>query len=230
MRSIVNRKRIKSIAPVVVGGTTYSAINIDNGGVTFDVTTATYISTMPWYTGACDGVLGNDGSPGSAIGGKYPCKLQGIEFRTGQYEVYGDTILEGYQDGAELRMRGAVCRRASLYATSITANYRRASYYVLRPDTSGWLYLKELGFDPALPELIAAKTTGGSSSTYMRDAWYLENTAGAFLREWRAFAHLNLGVAVAGLSAAVANSALGYGHWSLGARLSATGNRGELAA
>lgn len=230
MRSIVNRKRIKSIAPVVVDDVTYSAINIDNGGVTFDVTTDTYISTMPWYTGACDSVLGNDGSPGSLTGGKYPCKLQGIEFRTGQYEVYGDTILEGYQDGAELRMRGAVCRRASLYATSITANYKRASYYVLRPDTSGWLYLKELGFDPALPELIVAKTTGGSSSTYMRDAWYLENTAGTFLREWLAFATLTYWVTTAGLSAAFANGALGTGSWNLGARLSATGNRGDLAA
>ena len=230
MWSIVNRKKIKSIESVIVGGNTYAAINIDNGGISFDVTTATYISTMPWYAGSCDRVLGNDGSPGAPAGGKYPCKLQGIEFRTGQYEVRGDTILEGYEEGLEKRMRGAVCRKASLYATSITANYRRANYYVLRPAASAWTFLTELGFDSALPELIIAKTTGGSSSTYMRDAWYLGNTAGTFTREWLACAYLANGVAGAGLSAANANFGLGDRHWYVGARLGATGNRGELAA
>lgn len=48
-----------------------SAVNVDNSGQKFstastivsDVECPTYISTMPWWTGACDNVLASGGSP-----------------------------------------------------------------------------------------------------------------------------------------------------------------------
>ena len=57
-----------------------SAVNVDNSGQKFstastivsDVECPTYISTMPWMTGACDNVLASCGSPVSNTNGRIP--------------------------------------------------------------------------------------------------------------------------------------------------------------
>lgn len=70
----------------------------DNGGVTFNTSTTTCISTMPWHTGSTDKVKGTCGSPYSNTNGKEPFKFLGIEFALGQYVVRSDVILNGVYD------------------------------------------------------------------------------------------------------------------------------------
>ena len=53
-----------------------------------------YISTMHWHGGSTDCVIGHhDGSPNSITNGKNPCRIQGIEFMVGGYDVASDTVM-----------------------------------------------------------------------------------------------------------------------------------------
>lgn len=58
------------------------------------VTANITLSTMPWYSGATDVVIGkHDGSPVSNTSGKYPYRVQGREYRNGAYEIASDTVM-----------------------------------------------------------------------------------------------------------------------------------------
>lgn len=219
--SVVDRKRIVSKESIGGGQT---AINIDNGGVTFDTTTALFMTTMHWYTGSCDDVLGNDGSPTNNTSGKEICKVQGIEFRFGAYEIICDTIVQYFNDGAN-KMRMCACRDASKLSTAVTADYIAASYAVECPASDGWNYVKELGHDADLPEVMAPKQIGGSSSTYMRDTFYIK-VASSGEYEWPSLGRLLNGVPVAGLSCGSGYVGLASASWGFASRLSSTGNRG----
>ena len=57
MRSLVSMKKVKSLEPVTIDDTSYTAVNIDNGGTTFDtVASETMISSMLGKTRAIDAV------------------------------------------------------------------------------------------------------------------------------------------------------------------------------
>lgn len=226
--SVVDRKRIERIETVTVGGTDYAAVYIDNGGVAFDVTTELHLTTMQWWAGSTDSVLGCDGSPHNNTDGKAPFKIQGIECMNGCYEVMADTILEYYSDGGVNYMRGAVCRKANKLSTSITADYKRASYEAPCPASNSWTYPKKLGRDATLEELMIAFLLGGSTSTYTKDGWYILN-ASSGVYEWLAFGSLDAGGG-AGVSCGDGYRGLSSSNWGVGGRLSATGNRGEWAA
>lgn len=223
--SVVDRKKIASKESIGGGQT---AINIDNGGVTFDTTTALFMTTMHWYAGSCDDVLGNDGSPTNNTSGKEICKLQGIEFRFGAYEIICDTIIQYFNDGAN-KMRMCACRDASKLSTAVTADYIAASYAVECPASDGWNYVKELGHDADLPEVIAPKQIGGSSSTYMRDAFYIK-VASSGEYEWLSLGCLHYGVSISGLSCGSGYNGLTTAYWYVASRLSSTGNRGTYSA
>ena len=60
----------------------------------FDTTLTTWITTMPWHSGATDEVAGSDGSPNSNTNGKDPYKIQGIETCIGAYEVLGNVVMD----------------------------------------------------------------------------------------------------------------------------------------
>lgn len=226
--SVVDRARITSIETVEVGGTSYSAINLDVASP-FDTTTALYLTTMHWHAGSCDAVQGSDGSPYSNTSSKEPYKLQGIEQSYGCYEVTGDTILQYSNNGTNNVLTCHVCRDATKIATSVTADYRAAGYSVVCPAASGWQYIKRLGWDINLPECWFAKEIDGSSSTYTRDGLYiLAASSGQY--EWLALGRLYIGLASTGLSCAGADSALSGAAWYVGGRLSANGSRGEFAA
>lgn len=97
------------------------------------------------------------------------------------------------------------------------------------PASSNWNYIKRLGHDPSMPEIMAPCVGDGSSSTFTRDAIYiLAQNSGNY--EWQALGHLGCGLAGAGLSRAYADSGLTGAHWGIGGRLSANGSRGEYAA
>ncbi|MEG2621402.1 MAG: hypothetical protein RSC06_00755 [Clostridia bacterium] len=227
--SVVDRVRIASIEAVTVSGTSYSAVNLDLT-TPFDTTTALFLTTMQWYAGSCDDLLGNDGSPYSNTSSKEPYKLQGIEQSYGYYEIMADVILQYASVSGRNVLGCMICRDAKKIATSVTADYKAAGYTVECPAASSWQYIRKLGFNSAKPEcMFPIDIVGGSSSTFTRDAMYiLANSSGVF--EWRALGALGGGLATAGLSCAYAHVGLGGAGWSIGGRLSPNGSRGEYAA
>ena len=228
--SVVDRAKITSIEDVTIDGTAYKAVYLDVAN-TFDTTVDQFWSTMQWYTGSTDAVLGNDGSPYNNKSSKEPYKLQGIEQSYGCYEIIADTIFTYATENDVGVLTYNVCRNATQFATSVTSNYKKASYSLPNPASEGWNYLKRLGHDPSIPELMCGSVGvgGGSSSTYTRDAVYQKIvTSGNY--EWLALGHLSGGLATAGLSCAYADSRLADATWSFGGRLSANGSRGEYAA
>ena len=225
---------ITAIESETVDDEEYAAVYLDVDG-TFDVAAngaategTTYLSTYAWPTGTTDRVLANDGSMTSNTSGRYPGKVQGIECMTGTYEVVADSILSLYaDDDGAYWYEPCVCRTSASQATSITDAYE-ASGAVCEQDasTSQWSYIKRLSCEGGVAFPVEC---GGSSSTYTRDAFYrLAATEGT--REWLARGSLSNGSADAGLSCARGGSALSRANWYYGARLSASGNRGEWTA
>lgn len=58
-----------------------------------------YISSMHWHSGTTDSVIGHhDGSIVSNTNGKYPWRIQGLEFNVGGYSVNSDVVLNFMPD------------------------------------------------------------------------------------------------------------------------------------
>ena len=58
-----------------------------------------YISTMHWHSGTTDAVIGHhDGSIVSNTNGKYPWRIQGLEFNVGGYSVNSDVAMNFMPD------------------------------------------------------------------------------------------------------------------------------------
>lgn len=225
----VDRKRITSIETVTIDGTDYAAVYVDNGGVTFDTLTTDHLLTMPWFSGSTDGCLGNDGGENPA-NGRFPVRIQGIEVLVGNYVIGGDTILD-YESIDDVSCQvAAVCRDATKISTSITSNYIVAAYGMSNEGRTAdaWVGIAKLGHDDNLPELMTPCKIGGSSSTLTRDSYYLQKEGTTGFREWPAFGYLSHGAS--GFSCLYGNHSLPTTTWSIGGRLSVTGNRGEWAA
>ena len=71
---------------------------------------------------------------------------------------------------------------------------------------------------------------GGSSSTFTKDAFYMDKDSTTGTREYLAFGYLTTGLAYGGLSFLHGNNAVSAAYWSYLARLSPNGNRGEWTA
>lgn len=227
--------KIASIGPVNVSGTDYAAVSleIDNAFDTVangaDTVGTTYLSTFHWPSGSCDGVLGNDGSPTDCKSGKYPARLQGIEYMVGGYEVLADTILRLYKssDGA-YATRPAIVSKSAQQAASVTSDYKEPVNLLFNQptDSAGWKYISHMYFANGA---FFPRRHRASSSTGTCDGLYTEKSA-VGTREYLAFGGLHVGSGSAGLSCLHANGGLGGGNWYSLARLSPTGNRGEFSA
>lgn len=196
----------------------------------FDTTLTTWITTMPWHSGATDEVAGSDGSPNSNTNGKDPYKIQGIETCIGAYEVLGNVVMDIVtgSDGNPAR-DVYVCEDASTLSSNIAtvrANYKKAIAQVAYTAAS-WKYITEETTDPNLGIMIPTKV-GGGSTTGFADAMYTDaGTSGQ--REWLALGHLNYG-AVAGLWILAASIGWSGTHWHIVSGVSPNGTRGEWQA
>lgn len=228
-------RKITDCKAETVNGTTYTAIYVD--GDSFDTVAgdtntvgATVVSTWHWDTGTTDAVLGNDGSIVSNTSGKYPGKIQGIEFMTGGYEVIADTILKLTQDASDTSIyyyEPYLVKRTAAQSAGVTSNYIPAGHKLKQPSAEGWQYQRKEDLKNGL--LYPCDISGGSSSTYHRDATYLlAKTTGE--RELLVFGVLDGGAALAGVSCSGGNLPLGGAWWNFCARLSPNGNWGELPA
>lgn len=196
----------------------------------FDTTLTTWITTMPWHSGATDEVAGSDGSPNSNTNGKDPYKIQGIETCIGAYEVLGNVVMDIVTgpDGNPAR-DVYVCEDASTLSSNIAtvrANYKKAIAQVAYTAAS-WKYITEETTDPNLGIMIPTKV-GGGSTTGFADALYTDaGTSGQ--REWLALGGLSTG-AYAGLWILNASPGWSYTGWNFVSGVSPNGTRGEWQA
>lgn len=196
----------------------------------FDTTLTTWITTMPWHSGATDEVAGSDGSPNNNTNGKDPYKIQGIETCIGAYEVLGNVVMDIVTgpDGNPAR-DVYVCEDASTLSSNIAtvrANYKKAIAQVAYTAAS-WKYITEETTDPNLGIMIPTKV-GGGSTTGFADAMYTDaGTSGQ--REWLALGALYRG-AVAGFWILFATHGWSVAGWHIVSGVSPNGTRGEWQA
>lgn len=223
MRSLVDRKRI--ISKTNVGSNV--ALNLDNGGVKFSTEVGkTYVSSMPWYTGTCDNVLGVDGSPTNYTDGKEPALLQGIEYMNGGYELISDCMWQYSTENGHNVLGMLVCRDASKYATAPTSDYNPTICTIQCPQTDSWEYISEMLYDPKYPEMRCPALTGCTDAQRTKDGMYIYGTKSSGNYELLSLGGLNNGVGIGGLSCAPSGDVLTNSRWAILTRISATGNRG----
>lgn len=196
----------------------------------FDTTLTTWITTMPWHSGATDEVAGSDGSPNNNTNGKDPYKIQGIETCIGAYEVLGNVVMDIVTgpDGNPAR-DVYVCEDASTLSSNIAtvrANYKKAIAQVAYTAAS-WKYITEETTDPNLGIMIPTKVGGGSTTGFADGLYTDAGTSGQ--REWLALGGLSYG-AVAGLWILDASAGWSYAYWSIVSGVSPNGTRGEWQA
>ena len=196
----------------------------------FDTTLTTWITTMPWHSGATDEVAGSDGSPNSNTNGKDPYKIQGIETCIGAYEVLGNVVMDIVTGADGNPARDVyVCEDASTLSSNIAtvrANYKKAIAQVAYTAAS-WKYITEETTDPNLGIMIPTKVGGGSTTGFADGLYTDAGTSGQ--REWLALGDLAFG-ATAGLWILSAHNGWSGAHWLFVSGVSPNGTRGEWQA
>lgn len=196
----------------------------------FDTTLTTWITTMPWHSGATDEVAGSDGSPNSNTNGKDPYKIQGIETCIGAYEVLGNVVMDIITGADGNPARDVyVCEDASTLSSNIAtvrANYKKAIAQVAYTAAS-WKYITEETTDPNLGIMIPTKVGGGSTTGFADGLYTDTGTSGQ--REWLALGNL-YGGAIAGLWVLLANNGWSSTNWFIVSGVSPNGTRGEWQA
>ena len=196
----------------------------------FDTTLTTWITTMPWHSGATDEVAGSDGSPNSNTNGKDPYKIQGIETCIGAYEVLGNVVMDIVTGADGNPDRDVyVCEDASTLSSNIAtvrANYKKAIAQVAYTAAS-WKYITEETTDPNLGIMIPTKAGGGSTTGFADGLYTDTGTSGQ--REWIALGGLYHG-AIAGLWLLYANYGWSDANWIIVSGVSPNGTRGEWQA
>lgn len=201
-----------------------------NAPEAFDTTLTTWITTMPWHSGATDEVAGSDGSPNSNTNGKDPYKIQGIETCIGAYEVLGNVVMDIVTGADGNPARDVyVCEDASTLSSNIAtvrANYKKAIAQVAYTAAS-WKYITEETTDPNLGIMIPTKAGGGSTTGFADGLYTDAGTSGQ--REWLALGGLSSG-AYAGLWILVASNGWSSTNWNIVSGVSPNGTRGEWQA
>lgn len=201
-----------------------------NAPEAFDTTLTTWITTMPWHSGATDEVAGSDGSPNSNTNGKDPYKIQGIETCIGAYEVLGNVVMDIVTGADGNPARDVyVCEDASTLSSNIAtvrANYKKAIAQVAYTAAS-WKYITEETTDPNLGIMIPTKAGGGSTTGFADGLYTDAGTSGQ--REWLALGGLGSG-AYAGLWILSASGGWSYTYWFIVSGVSPNGTRGEWQA
>lgn len=196
----------------------------------FDTTLTTWITTMPWHSGATDEVAGSDGSPNSNTNGKDPYKIQGIETCIGAYEVLGNVVMDIVTGADGNPARDVyVCEDASTLSSNIAtvrANYKKAIAQVAYTAAS-WKYITEETTDPNLGIMIPTKVGGGSTTGFADGLYTDTGTSGQ--REWLALGNLSNG-AGAGLWLLRADYGWSNTAWYIFSGVSPNGTRGEWQA
>lgn len=209
MRNLADLVRISSIETVTVSGTTYTALNLEMDS-TITVTATTYVSTMPWHSGATEKLPGHkDGCINSLTAGKGPLRVAGVEVLEGAYAIGLDPLYNCTTGSASGQFNYAVWeQRDSTKLADNTTNYRNTGItYTNMPQN--WQYVK--AFVKTKLGVLFPCLIGGSTTTYVKSAFY--GSRGAGLRcPWR-FGNLNNG-GNAGLACENGNNSPSNANWN----------------
>jgi hypothetical protein len=218
VHNVANRVKITSITALPDG--LNSAVNVN--APAFDTNATTTITTVPWGSGACDNVLGNDGSPISNTSGKEPLVINGIETMVGGYEVIQNLMIyNDNTDPLDYKIKVYACYDSKLYkAGSPSADYKLLSVLMAQTNNT-WQYISKLGVDPNHPTALIPVAATASSTTGFADGIYT-NAPTTGYRVWRSLGGLTHG-SVYGSFCVDGNYGLGYSNWNILGRLSATG-------
>ena len=224
--SIFDGKLITAIETVNIDGTDYSAVYVDNGGVTFDTTAgSTYLSTSPYYSGWNDNVLGRDGSRYNPTSGKEPGMIQGVEFMNGSYLIVSDELWQWSQDANENYCFNCYkCYDQSKVGSSINENYEKVDVptLVFPKNTPGWTW-KYISDNAINDNALWPEATDASGSGVGVGAGFGCEPAASGVRSAWWFGALN-SVGVAGVSCRVSDVSVGHAGW--GGSLGAPGSEG----
>ena len=226
MRNLADLVKISSIETVEVNETQYGAVNLELTE-TITTTATTYISTMPWHSGATEALPGHkDGCIHSLTAGKGPLRVAGVEVLDGAYAVGLDPlyqVTENADGGFDYSIYE--CRNSVNQTGSVTSNYVDTGLsYEGMPE--GWNYVKS--FMKTKLGALFPNALGGSSTTYYKSAFCGTSSAGVRC-PWR-FAALNYG-GIAGLAGEDGITSPGVSNWAGRPRLSGAGKkRGEWPA
>ena len=224
MRDIADKVRVKSIETVTVGGTDYSAVNLDVAD-SFDVPETAYISSMPWHSGATEALPGHsDGAPGSLTNGKYPCRWAGVEMLNGAYVIGLDPLWNVATVDGGVTYTAMACRDSEKEASSVTANHVKVAEKTFA-SVNAWNY--ELSMQNDSTESLLPDKTGGGETVGMKSAFFVNGSAGVRC-PWRCGL---LGAAgFAGAACAYGDFSPAYSDWYGVPRLKGSGKkRGEWA-
>lgn len=197
-----------------------TALNLDGDAIT--TTTACFVSSMPWKTGATDKLLGIDGRPTTANATRQPVRLQGIELFNGIYETDADLIANSVKDSDD-------AGRVELYrvfditkaSKTSTANYTKIGEFPARTKAidNSWRYAEDFTLSNGV---LIPTGIGATSATGLCDGVYANPLASQGLRQVRRFGSL-WGGAACGVFAVCLSDDLAYRWWNVGGRLSALG-------
>lgn len=197
-----------------------TALNLDGDAIT--TTTACFVSSMPWKTGATDKLLGIDGRPATANATRQPVRLQGIELFNGIYETDADLIANSVKDSDD-------AGRVELYRvfditkaskTSLT-NYTKIGEFPARTKAidDSWRYAEDFTLSNGV---LIPTGIGATSATGLCDGVYANPLASQGLRQVLRFGFLGSGAACGAFAVYLAYD-LASRWWTLGGRLSALG-------
>lgn len=200
-----------------------TALNLDGDAIT--TTTACFVNSMPWKTGATDKLLGTDGRPSTAFAANHqPIRLQGIELFNGIYESDADLIANAVKDNDNLG-------RIELYrvfditkaSKTSTANYTKIGEFTARDKTTNdsWRYAEDFTLSNGV---IIPTGLNATSTTGMCDAIGANPLASQGLRQVRRFGFLWDGAACGAFAANLRND-LANRRWNIGGRISGTCQR-----
>lgn len=214
-----NIRTILSKEDVDVGGTTYTALNLD--GEVFGTATSQKVFTMPWNSGNTENLPGHkDGACHSLTAGQNPLRVQGVEMMSGAYDI-GLDPLYNVTKFASSKGDYAVfeCRDSEKLAGSITSDYEDTGIsYAQIP--KGWNYPK--AFTETDKAVLFLAELGGSTSAYYKSGFSGAASAGVRC-PWR-YGHLGSG-ARAGLACEGGYAAPSNADWVGRPRLSGSGKK-----
>lgn len=200
-----------------------TALNLDGDAIT--TTTACFVNSMPWKTGATDKLLGTDGRPSTASAANHqPIRLQGIELFNGIYESDADLIANAVKDNDNLG-------RIELYrvfditkaSKTSTANYTKIGEFTARDKTTNdsWRYAEDFTLSNGV---IIPTGLNATSTTGMCDAIGANPLTSQGLRQVLRFGDLGDGAACGAFAANLRND-LANRRWNIGGRISGTCQR-----
>ena len=198
-----------------------TALNLDGTPIT--TTTACFVSSMPWKTGATDKLLGTDGRPSAAFAANHqPIRLQGIELFNGVYESDADLIVNAVKESDD-KGRLDIYRVFDITNASKTSttNYTKIGEFTPRDKTTdnSWRSAEDFTLSNGV---IIPTGLGATSTTGMCDAIGANPLASQGLRQVQRFGYLGDGVRCGAFAANLWGD-LAYRRWNVGGRLSALG-------